>query len=278
LSSRLLVLTLHGMGDTPRDYEAPLVDGLRRRLSVDQWARVHVEPVFYQDILQGHQRAVLGAMSASGLRWRRLREFLLFGFSDAAGLERKPHLPGSPYLRCQERILAAIERGGAALGDLHAPIVVVAHSLGCQVISNYIWDSQATSAHQGVWKGTTSDGSPADSFRRLKTLRLMFTAGCNIPIFLAGYPPEEIVAVQTRTGGYDFSWRNYFDRDDALGWPLRPLSPSYGEAVEEDVAILSGGGILGTLVSGWNPLSHGRYWKEGRFLGAVATGIERLLS
>jgi hypothetical protein len=90
----------------------------------------------------------------------RLRELMLFGFSDAASLEHKKELALSPYWQTQPLIRERLdelfdETGGAA------PLAIVAQSLGGQVISNYIWDAQQPRAYAGIWSGDLDDGAIA---------------------------------------------------------------------------------------------------------------------
>ena len=112
------------------------------------------------------------------------------------------------------------------------PVVIVASSLGCQVISNYIWDAQRKKRKGeppkfGIWRqgAVEEECGPQDDFRRLKSLRALFTTGCNIPLFVSGH--SEIEAILPPNPNKPFEWKNYYDEDDVLGWPLRPLSDSY---------------------------------------------------
>lgn len=74
--------------------------------------------------------------------------------------------------------------------------------------------------------------------------------------------------------GYDIRWRNFYDEDDPLGWPLRPLGSSYRAAVEDDVAVNAGGSLLGHLTRAWNPFSHSRYWRDGE-ITSICRGRRR---
>ncbi|MNG34671.1 hypothetical protein D3C84_1212190 [compost metagenome] len=60
-----------------------------------------------------------------------------------------------------------------------------------------------------------------------------------------------------------------------LGWPLRQLSPSYEQLVE-DVEVNAGGGLVGTLIKSWNPLSHEVYWQDAQVLRHIAASIRQL--
>lgn len=250
----------------------------------------HFGKIYYQDILQDKQSEVFTAMqNENKLDWLDLRQFILFGFSDAASLEYRAILPGSEYEQAQERILAALDEAYHQMTTPIQPVVILAQSLGSHLISNYLWDSQQARTSGGIWSGDrqhgVAKGSAQDNFRRLKTLKVLYTTGCNIPLFVAGKRP--IQAVKTRTEGYDFTWYNYYDRDDVLGWPLRPLGHFFGtsefgtvysEAVTEDIELNVNAGLTDWLTESWNPLSHRHYWEDAEIIAALASHLDQLLS
>ncbi len=271
------MLAVHGMGDTREDFAADLEAGLADELG-DAWSKVYFDSIFYQGVFQENEERVMAAMSEVSLDSLALRKFVLYGFSDATGLEREAEKANRPYQQVQAIIRGTLKRAYEFLGGSR-PVVLIAQSLGCQVMSNYMWDAQKRAPSRGVWRAPrTRRGTRLDDFLRLKKLRYFYTTGCNIPIFLAGFPEEEIRAVKVASGGYSFRWKNYYDADDVLGWPLKPLSPSYAEAVYADVAVNAGGSLLGHLTHGWNTLSHLRYWQDSEVLEPLAADIERLIS
>ena len=277
MSKDVIVLAVHGMGDTPQNFADDLEEGLEDRVGRDHWPRVYFDSIYYQDVLQSNQQRVMKAMRKVELDSIRLRKFLLYGFSDAAGLEHRAASPNSPYEQVQQKIRGALKRAYDFIGGPR-PVVLVAQSLGCQVMSNYLWDAQKPTATRGVWKSpTTQRGSELDGFLRLKQLRYFYSTGCNIPIFLAGFSEDQIKAVASSSKGYSFQWKNYYDEDDVLGWPLKPLSSSYRSAVYRDYEINAEGGLLGYITHGWNPLSHTRYWVDKDVQKPLARDIRGLL-
>lgn len=267
------LLTIHGMGNQEINYYEPFVRLLERRLGQGSWNEIAFESIYYQKILQDNQERTLRRLqTAAPLSWMSLREFLLYALSDAASIEYKAALPGSIYEQIQRIIMNALDQVYQALGQALKPVILVAHSLGSYLISNYIWDAQQERTRYGVWSYPIEDRAPTDEakeqFQRLQTLRLLFTPGCNIPAFVAGY--ETIEAINKPNP--QFEWLNYYDRHDPLGWPLRPLSPSYAEIVMADHEMNVGGLI------GLTPFSHNRYLSDRGFVEAVADEIEGLLS
>jgi len=277
MGKEVVLLAVHGMGDTPKNFANDFREELTDRLGSSDWDKVHFDTIYYQSVLQPHQKRVFKDMRKTELDWIRLRKFLLYGFSDAAGLERNAANPNSPYEQAQIIIRHALDKAFSFIGA-PKPVVLVAHSLGGQVISNYIWDAQKSAANQGVWKNpSTTKGTLIDSFLRLKQLKYFYTTGCNIPIFVAGFPEKKIKAISTSSKGYAFSWKNFYDEDDALGWPLKPLSTSYRTSVFRDYEVNANGTLLGNLTSSWNPLSHGGYWTDSDVLKPLAKDIRGLL-
>lgn len=270
----IALVTIHGMGDTARDYYTEFYDVIKKSLGKATWDKVIFKPLYYQDILQGNEEAIFNRMRDQ-IDWMKLRRFLLYGFSDAASLEYKKEAIGSPYFLTQQMIMHAMDELFEESGQQEIPVIVLAQSLGCQVISNYIWDAQKTSASAGVWSAArndgVADGSPQDNMRRMRSLQRFYTTGCNIPIFVSGH--KIIAAISPPVPS--FKWHNFFDEDDVLGWPLQPLSPSYDKLVE-DISINAGGGVIGTIVKSWNPFSHEQYWTDSEVTGHLSSAIKQL--
>lgn len=68
----------------------------------------------------------------------------------------------------------------------------------------------------------------------------------------------------------DFSWDNYYDADDVLGWPLAQLGPDYAAVNDREVN-------AGSLISSWNPASHGAYWSDKDVVEPPAKTLEELI-
>ena len=266
------LLAVHGMGDTPPNFADEFKAAIRKRLGA-KWQNVHFESVYYQPVLQGSQRQVFDAMRKH-IDWMRLREFMLYGFSDAASLEFKKDEVDSPYFRAQEVVLNVLDRVHQSVGDV--PVVIIAQSLGCQVLSSYLWDAErAPNAFAGVFKGNydgIDPASPQAQFRRLRSLQALYTTGNNMPIFAAGH--QNIRSFSKPHP--NFRWFNFFDEDDVLGWPMQPLSADH-KAQVTDMSINAGNLGLGAIFKSWNPLSHELYWSDKAVLSHVASTIRALM-
>jgi hypothetical protein len=262
------------MGETPREYAARLFEAVAARLG-PLAGQVDFRSIYYQDILKPNQETVWARVSeTTHLRYADLRRFLLFGFGDAAGLENRKEIDGSVYELAQEAI--ARQLLGVARQDMSTSVVFLAQSLGCQVLSSYIYDAQKAAAGlpvlAGIWKDIDAwarralgEGlsEPEKRFLAGGTCSAFVTTGCNIPIFCAAHKQMDIRPIARPTER--FAWINLYDPDDALGWPLQPLSPGYA-ALVDDRAINAGQGVVTWILKSWNPLSHTAYWGDAQVL------------
>jgi hypothetical protein len=89
------------------------------------------------------------------------------------------------------------------------------------------------------------------------------------PIEAIEFPPRQLPDQLKRIA----RWKNFFDQDDVFGYPLKSLSPSYEEAVSEDIEINVGFPILSAT-----PLSHFYYWSDSNFIRPVADFVDEVLS
>jgi hypothetical protein len=273
MAKNLGLITIHGMGETAPDFSDELEKILRQHLGSELWRDIHLESVYYQGILQNNERRVwndMQFMPPKKLRWTELRKFMLFGFADASSLEHKATYENSIYRQTHKIIVESLRRARVHLGNQDSPVIVIAQSLGGQVLSNYIWDSQKA---MGIWEEDTKDFiNPSDEekdFLKLKTMRFLFTTGCNIPLFTAGF--DKVMPFDKSEMHHEFQWKNYYDRDDVLGWPLQPLSFEYSQMVE-DIEIDSG-----NFFSSMTPFSHTHYWTDSDFYKPLIETIKGLI-
>jgi pimeloyl-ACP methyl ester carboxylesterase len=267
MASELGVLIVHGMGAQPADFADGFIAEMQGRL-----LRLGIEPDaiawragWWADIVNQREDDLWNTLSRDHtLRYDRARRFVISHFGDALAYQRVPSQGMDVYRAIHGRIR---EHLGALRDQLGGdkPIVVLAHSLGSAIVSNYVWDEQKSPT-----AGTTAT-------QRMETLAGLVTFGSNIPLFTLCL--DEVVAIRFPVPALDPSlraaarWLNFFDADDVLGYPLRPLSATYHDAVSADLQI-----NVGSPLRSWNPLSHEEYWTDNDFTGPVASLIRELLA
>lgn len=299
------VLCMHGMGNLKetdfRKEIAQLTQALAERLSASQMAKIYIPPagIFYSEITQDAEDKVWDKMSTDGgldtgiirhATVNKLRQFILSGFSDATAFTGfNGAATEQQYVKAQNKIRDALVDIYKVCGKT-VPVVIISQSLGSQILSNYLWDAQvsrlprlpgqeAIKTQGDIW----TDYHPAADidFLQLTSLTTWFSTGCNIPVFVSGF--KNVRAVHNRQYGYQFDWINYFDYDDVLGYPLKPLGvlfeeqctkygQSYSDAVM-DIQVNASAGVTGAVLASWNPWSHTQYWRDKTVLDALADAL-----
>ncbi len=263
----IAIITVHGMGDTQEDYYKDLERKLRKAVGREIWDdRVHLEHVYFQGLLQGNQEEMWDAMDDEyHLRWDSLRKFMLFSFSDAVAIEHSLHKDKVLYIAVHQTIATAFDNAYVALGNEAKPVILIAQSLGGQEVSNYIWDAMNDLR---LFEQPGEGDETQRAFRRLSTCRHFVTTGCNIPLFKSGLSdPQNFGRPNT-----DFTWLNFFDRDDVLGYPIHTMAASFDVNWVEDHEVSVGG-----FFSGWNPFSHVKYWTDRDVINPIAEKITAIL-
>jgi hypothetical protein len=273
------------MGSQQPGFSLGLRHAIEREIG-EKATRMVWREVYWADVLQPREAELwswmLEAREPDGtpvpLDWRVFREFVVHNFGDAIAYHRD--LTACTYDDVHRRIDAGVKGLTAALDNPAAPVVVLAHSLGGHMMSNYLWDRQAAER----------DAS-ADPFAPIPTLIGMVTFGCNIPLFSLSY--EQATPVDVPGSGVTDQllkraarWMNFVDRDDVLGWPVKPLYQknyaSLNARQRATVDLITEHEInAGSPLVAWNPASHSSYWSDSSFVqpvGAYLAGLIALLA
>jgi hypothetical protein len=268
------VLIVHGMGSQTRDgFEKNaqrLADTLTKQIAENDAdsSSIAWQAAYWGDILQRNQAALLQKLKAGNdLDWNWLRKFVINNLGDAVAYQRKPSQDTDFYCQIHDRVHERIVDLQNRVGET-APLIILAHSLGSYITSNYIWDRQHH--HNEDKYGRTP-------FERLETLASLVTFGSNIAIFSLALDPYVGFEFPTKKLPSPIAavarWLNFYDSDDVLGYPVKPLCAEYAANPRiEDRNIRAGG-----LFSTWNPLSHNEYWTDNSFTEPVAAQIATVL-
>ena len=263
MAAEVGVLIVHGMGSQQSDFANTMIEELKDRLGA-RAASVRWEPVYWAPVISGREQQVWNDLSSQNdLDWVRLRKFFINAFGDASAYRYIPNNPHCTYYQIHDIVLNGLKSLRAQLGGDGKPLIVIAHSLGSVIMSNYIWDRQ---------HGIDAAIYGQTAFERMESLSGFITFGSNIPLFVLAHDPIECITFPPVTLPNALKvkaqWLNFFDSDDILGWPLKALSPGFTAAVTEDREINVGG-----LFTFWNPASHTDYWTDNNFTRPVARFI-----
>lgn len=241
------VVYLHGMGETPRGYSATMTDRIIEHLNLVGNPLVEFKEVVYSDITAPGKTRLKQYSLTKCLKYPFVRNSLIGTLADPASVLN--HNNTAAYNSCMLKIRDAILAHKRLLGD-NCKIVLVAHSLGCQIASNFLWDAQ---------HGEFAQELGIDS-KLVENVSALVTFGCNIPLFNLHIEHPVCFAKPHAS----FRWINYYSKYDVLGYPLKDFGVDYHELVE-DRTIKTG---LFTAHSG--------YWKSKRLAKELGVMLETM--
>jgi hypothetical protein len=266
---KLGVLLVHGMGAVTDDFAHDTIHELRERVSGRGLKPddIAFESVYWAPVLSAQENQLWVDLSAEhDLNWAKLRKFFVNALGNIAAYQSSRLRNDDTYHKIHDLVLVGLRELKRKLGGQDRPLVVIAHSLGSVMMSNYIWDRQ---------KGKEAERYGGSPFERMETLAGLVTLGSNLPLFTLACNP---VSIEFPTPGLPeklrkkAKWLNMYDSDDVLGWPLKPLSGSYADAVTEDIEV-----SVGNILTSWNPANHAAYWTDDAVIKPTAYLISSML-
>ncbi len=308
--NEVVVVFVHGINVTNQDYYVPMRDALLRKLPRADREYVVFRAAFWADLLRGRQQEyMLYAGTQQGFNPTRLHRMVIEGLGDAAAYQ-KSYVQNSAYFDIQSRLRKAIRDASTGNED-RRPLVFVAHSLGCHIVSTYAWDMHklrhkmrsngqlnTTALKESELWGSHPWDSP---FECLDTFASFISMGSNQPLFTFNIGPQFVQPItQSATPGEltpafpgtsldanilaQARHLNFFSQNDPLGYPLKPLNNAHDEEPRlEDVTVRSEGFMRGFLLRGWlrqliAMRAHSGYWTNGTVVRRSAKLISNIIN
>lgn len=274
----IAILFLHGIGRTQPGYARPMREAITARFAraagaetSSPQAQVVFEEVNWSGALQPAEDALGSKLRAAGpLRYGRLRGFMLDFAADAIAYQ-PTHADRSAYDAIHAEVAATLKRLATRAGA-RAPLVMIGHSLGSVIASNYLYD--LLKPRRSFMAAEVRARIGKSPLERGETLARFYTMGSPIALWSLRYPGFGVPVTLPRRRlarhhpGIEPRWVNFYDPDDVIGYPLKPLNERYREAVDEDRAV-----DVGSLLTRWNPLSHTGYWGDSEVADVIAAGV-----
>ncbi len=276
---RVGVLFIHGMGNPSEDFAAIPIAALRRKLG-DDADDVAFGSCWWSWLLQPEQDRTWERMLHSPMGWKPLRRFVVSALGDPVSYLGGYLTQGQPvYKRVHECVRDSLANLEQQLESDDKPLVILAHSLGGVVVSNYLWDEQRRAGHvqPGAERRIERQPMPigASAFQRLEHLTAFVTFGCNIPLFLPAEPPVQCVRFPSPSLPPHLvrvaRWANVYDESDVLGYPIARIWDCDNGTHIDDVTM-----NVGVWPLSRTPLSHPKYLEDDgflRFCAGIVTGI-----
>jgi hypothetical protein len=231
---------------------------------------IHFELANWYGPTQVNQDILLSKFFSSEykIRSKPLRRFVINLVSDLVAYIGEPNKVSTTYQHTHELIHQSFKNIENEV-ELGAPLIIIASSIGTEIISNYINDRQNT---------PEPDPFGETAMQRMETLTGIFMFGNNNPLYISAYdidavkpfqfPPDNLSPV-LKDIAY---WGNFYDKNDPLGYPLKVINLHYHTMVNEDVQTNVGG-----LLFSWNAASHLEYWKSRKIQKRIAIFLKKVL-
>ena len=270
---KLGILVIRGSGGTGFERQKKFINKVNKRLTNNgiNTKQIVYEYIDWYEPLQSQQEILLDRMfehKELKLKSKMLRRFLITNIADLINYGGKPNHSDKVYEKTQLMLYNAIIRLQSQIVE-NAPLIIIASSMGTEIMNNYIWDRQQAGENDPF--GNTA-------FERFETLVGLFTFGNNIPIFSSSIEIEELRPIEfpiqnTLPELKDLAiWENYFDKNDPLGYPIKFINENYAAANIEDIQI-----GVGNLLSFWNILSHFGYWTSRKLQKRISNFIMKVI-
>lgn len=268
MAKKVAVLIIHGIGSQNANFADATKDEINGRVAGKGYNPDDIawKSVYWANILEPRQINFMNEIIAdrnNDIDFIKLRRFIISAIGDAAAYQNIKGQENSTYSKIHRRVKDCIEDlYDNQLGHEPCPLIIMAHSLGGHIMSNYIWDIQR-------------DRFPESSdFENMKHVAGMITFGCNIPLFALAhsnlqpfkFPGQSLSAANKAKA----KWLNFYDPDDVLGYPLRQINSHYQFIEDRHINV-------GGMLTSWNPLSHNGYWTDNDFTKPAASLIARFM-
>ncbi len=275
---KLAIVLIHGIGRTEPGYSAWMRRSLMQRFAKgirgavpDPDAELVFEEVNWSSALQTDEDHLWRRLNgADPMRFTRLRQFMVNFAADAIAYQPAPS-DRTAYDAIHARVATALSRLAERAGP-RAPLCLIAHSLGTVIASNYMYDlAKRRNSFLSPSVRSRINGTPLE---RGETLSRFYTLGSPIALWSLRYPSFgdpirfPLGKLSLHHPGLQPRWVNFYDPDDVIGYPLKPLNARYRTVVSEDRPV-----NVGSWLTNWNPLSHTGYWNDSKIAEGISEGL-----
>lgn len=274
MGRKIAVAIVHGIGRQSQGFAGKMIEYLDRHCREECGDDLVFRPVYWGEAIQKSEDDLWSRVQQGGnLRYRPLRRLLIDFMGDVIAYQ-----PGRDRREAYEMVHASVAHSlrwlASEAGD-DAPLVIVAHSLGTIITSNYFYELQyepekleAIARIERIRHNTPLE--------RGETLSALYTLGSPLALYAIRFndfgTPINVPDVRL-THHYPAlaplgEWINIYDADDPIGFPLRTLNEDYQRAVTEDREV-----NIGNPLVHWNPLSHLVYWTNPQVIDMIGTKL-----
>ncbi|MBE2184786.1 MAG: chemotaxis protein [Anaerolineae bacterium] len=272
MGRKIAVMVIHGVGKQTPDFAARLTEMLFERCRPECGDDLVIESAYWAPVTQIEEDRLWQRVLEGGeLDFLKLRRFLVDFMADAIAYQPTPNdrkmYDAIHSVLAETMQLLAVEAGP------DAPLIIVGHSLGTIIASNFIYDLQMDAEKHLISEEVRAFMSDTP-LEKGETLTSFFTMGSPIALWSLRYREfGRPISIPSPTLREHFAflpgeWLNFYDADDVVAYPLKSLNKYYAGAITQDVEVNVGG-----FMQSWNPLSHLCYWTDQLIIERIAASL-----
>jgi hypothetical protein len=284
MTQKIALLLIHGIGKQDENYAHQItydlkkhfVGNLQKAGVKNPAAELVIEAVYWAPVIQKAEDKLWNSLKKGGsMNFVNLRR-LMIDFAGDSIAYQKNYDDRKIYDGVHEIIAKSIDKLGFIAGE-KAPLSIVAHGIGSVMISNYMWDLQHHSKKKQLIASEVEKYIDDSPIERGETFCKLFSLGSPLALWSLRHKNfGKPIAVPSplckkHYPGVKGEWINYYDKDDIIGYPIKPINSAYREAVTRDIEI-----NVGNIWSSWNPASHMGYWNDDDVIVPVAESLSKL--
>ena len=220
-----------------------------------------IKPIHWGKDLQDMENILWGNIKDAEMSLMKVREMIVYFVGDVLAYQPAPGKI-SAYESIHDKIRVVLKELAAEAGK-DAPLVVIAHSLGTVIMSNFI--------NSDLWhlKSKTS-------LEKGKSLKALYTMGSPLALYSLRY--QSYIDKKGNEVPMPFgapvkvdTWKNFYDKNDLVAYPLSNLNPLFKKCGVEDVVVDVGG-----LLTKWNAASHVGYWTSPDVIDQIVKDLLKI--
>lgn len=279
---KIAVAIVHGVGDTTADFADEMIAELSARFAattqVPSADALVFRSVYWGPTLQEPENALWHQLKKGGeLDFTSLRRFMVSFAADALAYQPLPD-ERSIYDEVHAEYATKLKELAAEAGE-DAPLVIISHSLGTVISSNYLYDLANPRKDLHGPETLAAQGDEPSALERGETLAYFVTMGSPLALWSLRFRdfgrPIQVPPAKLKKHHPDLvplaAWDNFFDPDDVIGYPLKCLNDAYSKTVTRDCPI-----NVGSILTSWTPMSHVEYWTDNDLTKPVSEKIVEL--
>lgn len=275
-TTKIAVAIIPGVGKRDQEeYEQEAIQPIQQQCQERIGDNAVIELIHWTPILAEQQHTLRKGFAEADdrLDFELIRHFFVGLITDIIAYQPQG-TESHTYMDIHKTVATGLDNLARRAGG-DAPLVIIAHSLGAVIASNYLRELQEGAYKSELVPEEVHNLAGDSPLERGETLAQMYTLGTFLALYSVRHKefdePMQIPAPKIKDyypqDDLPCRWLNFYDRDDIFAFPLRNLNDAY-HAVVDDRQVNVGG-----ILESWNPLSHLEYWGDDNVVEPIVDGI-----